>query len=172
MNSTDPKLGLERIVFFSDAVMAIAITLLALDLRVPELGAGPGQVAERLLELRPQLLIFLLSFAVIGIYWAAHHRYFGFVHRYDARLIALNLVFLFFVVCIPFVASLLGRYAPAPLAVAAYGSTVAALGLSLAAIWWYASSGRRLIVPDLDAATIREAKIRLLAGPIVFLVAV
>ena len=172
MSKSDQHLGLERILFFSDAVMAIAITLLALDLKIPEPdAAGADQLAGRLLQIAPQLLIFLLSFALSGFYWAAHHRYFRFIQRYDSRLIALNLVFLFFVVCIPFVASLIGRYGSVPLAVVVYSVTIAALGLSLAAIWSYATRRHRLTAPDLDAATIRAAKIRLLGGPIVILLA-
>jgi len=172
MSKSDQQVALERIVFFSDAVMAIAITLLALDLKIPDGDlVGADGLSARLLQLTPQVLIFLLSFALIGFYWAAHHRYFRFIQRYDAPLIALNLVFLFFVVCIPFVASVIGRYASVPLAVFIYSATIAALGLSLAAIWWHATRRHRLVAPDVDAATIRGAKIRLLGGPIVILVA-
>ena len=172
MSKSDQQIALERIVFFSDAVMAIAITLLALDLKISDIDAvGADRLSARLLQLTPQLLIFLLSFALIGFYWSAHHRYFRFIQRYDTPLIALNFVFLFFVVCIPFVASVIGRYASVPLAVFVYSATIAALGLSLAAIWWHATRRHRLVAPDLDAATIRSAKIRLLGGPIVIFVA-
>jgi uncharacterized membrane protein len=173
MSMVDEKLGLERIVFFSDAVMAIAITLLVIDIKVPEIDPGSAalHLPDYLSETATHLLTFLISFAVIGIYWAAHHRYFGFIQRYDTPLIALNLVFLFFIACMPFVASLLGRHASVPAAVVAYTLTVAALGASLAGIWWYATHGNRLVDPELDRSTIRITKIRLLAGTLVFLLA-
>jgi uncharacterized membrane protein len=174
MNNADEKLGLERILFFSDAVMAIAITLLAIDIKIPEAnpGAAASELPARLAAIAPNLLAFFISFIVIGIYWISHHRYFGFIKRYDKRLMLLNLTFLFFIACMPFVASLLGRYASVPLAVIVYTLAVAALGLSLALIWWYASAHHRLIAPALDADTIRSIRIRLFAAPLVFLIAV
>src|SRR5512143_3862197 len=90
--SPEEQLGLERIVFFSDAVMAIAITLLALDLRLPVVDAAvAGQVLPaQLAALQPRFMTFCISFIVIGIYWISHHRYFGYIRRYDTRLILLN----------------------------------------------------------------------------------
>ncbi len=127
------ELGLERIVFFSDAVMAIAITLLAIDLRVPEVDPHitSQQLAAQLSAIRPHLLTFFISFVVIGIYWISHHRYFRYIKRYDTRLILLNLLFLFFIVGMPFLASLLGQYTAVPLALISYTLAIAALGLSL-----------------------------------------
>ena len=95
------ELGLERIVFFSDAVMAIAITLLAIDLKVPEIAASvaAAELPGALSELAPRFMSFIISFFVIGIYWMSHHRYFRFIKRYDGGLIVLNLLFL---VSIPF----------------------------------------------------------------------
>ncbi len=170
----EDQLGLERIVFFSDAVMAIAITLLAIDIRVPELppGSAAQQLGPSLSAIGPRFMTFFISFLVIAIYWISHHRYFGFIKRYDARLMWLNLLFLFFIICMPFLASLLGQYVFVPLALIAYTLAIAALGISLALIWWYASSGRRLIAADLDARTIRLTNIRVFVAPVMFLVAI
>lgn len=172
--SHQESLGLERIVFFSDAVMAIAITLLAIDIRVPEIDPSvaaaelPGQLAA----ITPNLLTFFISFIVIGIYWISHHRYFGYIKRYDTRLILLNLTFLFFIACMPFVASLLGRFSSVPIALIIYTLAVAALGISMALIWRYVSKNHRLIESTLDAGTIRIINIRLFVAPLMFLVAV
>jgi uncharacterized membrane protein len=73
---------------------------------------------------------------VIGIYWISHHRYFGYIKRYDKRLMLLNLVFLFFIACMPFLASLLGHYVFVPIALIAYTLAIAALGFSMELIWW------------------------------------
>ncbi|HTP01564.1 MAG TPA: TMEM175 family protein [Anaerolineales bacterium] len=172
--SPDQQLGLERLVFFSDAVMAIAITLLALNLHVPELdpAQAAAQLPGQLAALGPSLMTFFISFLVIGIYWISHHRYFGYIRRYDTRLILLNLLFLFFIICMPFLASLLGQYVFIPIALMAYSLAIAALGFSLALIWVYASHDRRLISADVEAEEIRSIRVRLFAAPVVFLVAV
>lgn len=173
-NSSEEQLGLERIVFFSDAVMAIAITLLAIDLRVPEVDPilASQQLAARLAAIGPHLMTFLISFIVIGIYWISHHRYFGYIRRYDTRLILLNFLFLFFIVCMPFLASLLGQYVFIPVALIAYTVAIAALGFSMALLWWYASSGHRLIEPEVSPETIRTINVRLFVAPLMFLVAI
>lgn len=172
--ASEDSFGLERIVFFSDAVMAIAITLLAIDLRVPEIDPAMAaiELPAKLLALRPSLMTFFISFVVIGIYWISHHRYFGYLRRYDTRLMLLNLLFLFFIACMPFVSNLLGRFVFHPLALVAYSLEVAALGGAMALIWAYASRHHRLISPDLDARTIRQINIRLAAAPLMFLLAV
>ena len=84
----------------------------------------------------------------------------------------LNLIFLFFIACMPFVASLLGRFPSVPIALVIYTLAVAALGLSMALIWRYASKGHRLIESDLDVDTIKVINIRLFIAPLMFLVAI
>ena len=172
--SPEEQLGLERILFFSDAVMAIAITLLAINIRLPEIdpSLATRELAGRLSALGPSFMTFFISFIVVGIYWISHHRYFGYIKRYDTRLILLNFLFLFFIICMPFLASLLGQYVFVPIALIAYTLAIAALGFSMAFIWWYASHDHRLIAADLDAGAIRTISLRLFVAPIMFVVAV
>ena len=166
-------LALERIVFFSDAVMAIAITLLAIDLKVPEIdaGAAAAELPGQLRALGPQFMSFGISFFVIGIYWTSHHRYFRLIKRYDSGLIALNMLFLLFIVLMPFVASLFGQYYDLPLGMSVYAAAVAAIGLSMGALWWYASHRHRLIDERLDTSFIRTRSIAMTA-PLLFLVSI
>ncbi len=168
------ELGLERIVFFSDAVMAIAITLLAVDVRVPEIAAtaARAELPARLAELSPRIMSFVISFVVIGIYWMSHHRYFSFIKRFDFGLMALNLLFLMFIAAMPFVASLLGQYPSLPIGVVGYAADVAAIGFSLGALWWHASRSHRLIDKSLDARTIRAMNLRALGAPVIFLASI
>ena len=172
--SPEEQLGMERILFFSDAVMAIAITLLAINIRLPEIdpSLATRELAGRLSALGPSFMTFFISFIVVGIYWISHHRYFGYIKRYDTRLILLNFLFLFFIICMPFLASLLGQYVFVPIALIAYTLAIAALGFSMAFIWWYASHDHRLIAVDLDADAIRTISLRLFVAPIMFVVAV
>ena len=88
--------GLERLVFFSDAVFAIAITLLALDIRLPieAVHLSDLQLFNSLVDIWPKYLSFLISFLVIGNFWIAHHRRYRYISRYDTRLLLLNLLVL------------------------------------------------------------------------------
>src|SRR5512135_1831080 len=158
----EAQIGLERLVFFSDAVMAIAITLLAIDIRVPSIDprVAPQQLSAQLAGIAPHFMTFFISFIVIGVYWISHHRYFGYIRRYDARLILLNFLFLFFIVCMPFLAGLLGQYVVVPVALIAYTVAIAALGLCMALIWRYATSGHRLVDADLSPDVIRLTNLR------------
>jgi uncharacterized membrane protein len=172
--SPEDQIGLERIIFFSDAVMAIAITLLAIDIRIPDVDPAlaikelPGQLSTMI----PSLMTFIISFLVIGNYWISHHRYFGYIKRYDSRLILLNLVFLFFITCMPLLANLLGRYGDVPFVLIAYTLAISALGFFMALIWWYASYDHRLVSADLDPDTIQTINVRLFVAPLAFLAAV
>jgi uncharacterized membrane protein len=168
------QLGLERIVFFSDAVMAIAITLLAVDIRVPEIAsaAAASELPLRLEELDPQIMSFVISSTVIGVYWLAHHRYFAMIRRYDAGLLLMNLLFLLFIAVMPFVASLLGHYPFLSLGVIPYAVDVSAIGLSIGALWAYASHSHRLVDQSLDARQIRLLTVRPLGATVVFILSI
>lgn len=172
-NTPDEQLGLERMVFFTDAVMAIAITLLAINLKVPEVDPATAatELPRQISAMGPHLTSFFVSFIVIGIYWINHHRYFRYVKRYDNRLLLLNLMFLFFIACMPFLADLLGQYVFVPMVLITYTLAIAALGLCMALIWWYAES-HRFVTAELDVDTIRIIYIRLFIAPLMFLVAV
>ena len=94
---TDPG----RLEGFSDAVFAIAITLLVLDLKVPPLGE-PGRLGKLLLDDWREYLAFLTSFGTIGLAWLYHHEFFTLINRVDRALLALNILLLLGVVIVPF----------------------------------------------------------------------
>jgi uncharacterized membrane protein len=91
----------ERMIFFADAVVAIAITLLAIGLPLPH-GVSNGQVLRSLWDHRAEYLVFLISFVVIGNYWAAHRRLFRYVVRLGGHLSGLNMAWLLMMVITPF----------------------------------------------------------------------
>jgi uncharacterized membrane protein len=171
-----PEAGreLDRIVFFSDAVFAIAITILVLDIRVPDI--PPDLVARelpgRILELGPNVLSYLISFLVLAVYWQAHHRAFRPIRVYDRTLVWLNFLFLMAVAFLPFPTSLLGEYSEEQISVVIYAVNAAAASLLLVAISWYATSGRRLVAPDLDDEAERIQRLQGLAVPVVFLLSI
>jgi uncharacterized membrane protein len=96
----------ERLIFFSDAVVAIAMTLLAFTLKVPR-GASDHLILHNLWMDRLSYLEFLISFVVIGNHWRSHHRLFRYVWRLDSRIITLNMLWLLMIVIIPFATRLL-----------------------------------------------------------------
>jgi uncharacterized membrane protein len=161
---------LGRLELFSDAVFAIAITLLVLELKVPEPAAvqATGGLAAALFGELPKFAAFYISFAVIGFYWSAHYRMFRHIRRCDGTLLALNLLLLLFVAFLPFPVALLGSFRHEPTAIAFYAVSMALTGLSLNVLWWYATRRRRLVVPDLDRAVVRYIQFRAAAPPVAF----
>ena len=163
------SLGLERIVFFSDAVIAIAITLLVLDIRLPSVaGEAALGLNQQLLALFPKCLGWAVSFWVIALYWVAHHRCYRYIQRYDRRLMYLNFLFLMFVAFMPFPTSLLFTNGLQTMSVILYAGAAAGMGLSLAALWLYAVR-HRFIASDTSPALVRDVRFYLGLPPLVFL---
>ena len=98
---------LERMILFSDAVFAIAITLLIIEIKFPEVpkDATTPQIKELFKPVIIRFLGFILSFFFIGLMWARHLKIFKYLKNYDNGVIFRNLVFIFFIVCFPFTAS-------------------------------------------------------------------
>lgn len=163
--------GLERLVFFSDAVFAIAITLLVVDLRVPEMAGqvSDARLADAVAKLSPRIFAYGLSFAVIGLYWLTHWRRFAMIARLDERMVLLNLLLLAFVAFIPFPTSLIGEYGDHDLAVVIYAGTLALSGLVGTGSWLYAARAG-LLRPDVSPDEVRLGALRGMAVPVVMLV--
>lgn len=159
---------LERLVYFSDAVVAIAITLLVIELRLPDLGPAPTEADLRaaLVDLAPQIFSVALSFAVIALWWTTHHRFFSSVERLDGRLIVLDLAFLGAIAFLPFPTSILGMVL-LPTSVALYAATNAAIGFLLVAMRKHADRAD-LLAPDVPREAFRRRTQRSLLAPAVF----
>ena len=166
--------GLERMVFFSDAVIAIAITVLVLEIKVPP--RPPDLTAAgsfgHLIGVWYGFLYYALSFVVVGQYWLAHHRMGRYIKRYDTTLLWRNLFFLLTVAFIPIPTSLLREYGDLPAGTVIYAASLAITGLAQASFWWYASSGHRLVMRTLDPAYARWTLGRALGTSAVFLLSI
>lgn len=161
--------NLERTSFFSDAVFAIAMTLLVIELHLPEVPDAEFDAA--LTTLLPGYLTFVLSFVVVGIIWLSHHRKFSAIARYDQGLLRLNLLMLLFVASLPLPTAILGGHGDQVGAVVVYALTIAATGFLLTAIWRYAWH-RRLIADDVDEALFRLVLVQSFPIPGFFLLSV
>ncbi|MCB0113623.1 MAG: DUF1211 domain-containing protein [Caldilineaceae bacterium] len=165
------ELGLERIVFFSDAVIAIAITLLAIEIRLPTLPEG-APLASALWALWPRYLSFAISFIVIGTYWIAHHNMFEYIDRYTSTLLWLNLLFLLCIAFAPFPTAVVGEYGTTAGAQIFYAASVVVTGAVKLILWAYAARGRRLLEEETTRAQIRAVTVRGVITPLVFLISI
>jgi uncharacterized membrane protein len=167
-------MALDRIVFFSDAVFAIVITLLVLPLATEaDLGGDAGGLASRVLDLWPKVLAFMVSFLVIGQFWIAHHRMYGLLRRHDLVLMWLNLISLMTITFIPFPTALLDADAPGDhFPVVFYAASLTLASLSLFVSWLYALRFGNLVDERLDRRATDQVTVRSLATLAVFLVSV
>src|SRR6266581_3349305 len=118
-------MGKGRLEAFSDGVLAILITIMVLELRVPH-----GADLAALVPLVPVLLSYVLSFVFIGIYWNNHHHMLAATHKVNGRILWANLHLLFWLSLIPFVTSWIGENHFAPLPTAVYGVVLLLAGLA------------------------------------------
>ena len=140
MEAAERTTELDRIVFFSDGVFAIAITLLVISIRVPSLPSdvSNAELSRHLIDEWPRVLSYAVSFTVIGLYWIGHHRTFAHIRRFDHRMIVLNLVFLGLIAFLPWPTAIIGRYGAHRSAVVLYAGSLALAGLASTALWLYA----------------------------------
>jgi uncharacterized membrane protein len=160
-----------RLEAFSDGVIAIAITLLVLEIEIPS--ASQGSLFDELLDLWPSYAAFILSFATIGVMWVSHHTMFERIANVDRLLMFLNLLLLMGIAFLPFPTALLARYIEqggenAQFAAATYSTTMTLIGVFFAAMWHHLYRRPQLLVPGIGAERARVATLRSLVGPIVY----
>jgi uncharacterized membrane protein len=160
-----------RILALSDGVFAIAMTLLVLEFVLPRPGTG-GDLGRILLRQWPKGFAYLLSFAIIGRFWAAHHQGFRHIARFNGRLVWLNLLLLFFVAFLPYPTEVLGTFGGRPIAAVFYAASVAAASSASAAVWWYASGPGHLLRPGTDPGHLRLARARTFSAPVFFVLTI
>jgi uncharacterized membrane protein len=126
-----------RLKALSDGVVAFALTLLVLDIRVPA-GVAAVDLAASLVALGPELLIYLMAFVVIGSAWGAHQRMLGQISRGDGLLVWFTLLSLLPITLVPACASLLGDFPNQFVAVAVFASNAVAIQLTAYVLWRHA----------------------------------
>ena len=137
----DP-VGLARIVAFSDGVFAVAITLLVLAIDAPKLSdeQAKHELGDKLWNTSGQVAVYFFTFALIGLFWIGHHRFFGEVRDFDTGLMALNLLYLALIAFLPFPSSVYGDHADVEAAVIFFALSMGVIGLVDALMLWYAAS--------------------------------
>jgi uncharacterized membrane protein len=168
------ELEFERVAFFSDAVFAIAVTLLIINLHVPaSVGTGPAaaRFARGLGQELGRIVSWALSFYVVARVWIGHHTLFRYLRRIDQRLMGLNLVFLALVAFLPYATAVLGDWGNTGPGAAFYAGSMAAVGLAQGALWFHARRAG-LTSPSLTPDLAKAYLLSMLTFPAVFLVSV
>jgi uncharacterized membrane protein len=169
------SVGTGRIEAFSDGVLAIAITLLVLEIKVPHLEEGKGSLTEELLKLWPSFGGYVISFLVIGIIWINHHQMYKLIERTDHTFLALNVIFLMVVSFLPFPTALMAEYLreghEQNAAAIVYSGSTLAMALTYNILWRYASSNYRLIKRNLSPQLLSSIMRRYNIGNLLYVIA-
>jgi uncharacterized membrane protein len=163
-------LAAERLTFFSDAVVAIAMTLLALDLPVPQ-GVTNGEVWASIGQHAGDYVAFLISFIVIGRYWAGHHRLFRYVRGAGGWLVLWNLLWLLTIVVTPFATRVLTADGAFETRFTFYAAVQALSGLCFLRMVRELKV-HHLLRPDAPAATLPSAVLQMRMLAAAFLVSI
>jgi len=163
------SLNRARVLTLSDGVFAIAMTLLVLELRVPERTVNVKAV-DVLRDIRPSFIAFLISFFVIASAWANHRDLFEVIRLTDRNLVWLNVVYLLPLTMIPFGAALLSRYGTDKLSLTIYGGLLLAIAVMRLVIWLYATSRPHLLFEPVGRE-LRRSGVLLVIVPISLYVA-
>lgn len=148
------KIGTTRVETFSDGVMAIVITIMVLELKIPEFAeeGNADTTRHHLLEILPYFITYTFSFLMIGIFWVNHHHMFHLLEHTDEPLLIQNLFFLFWMSLIPFSTAFVGADPLIPEGVAVYGFIMLMSTLSFSIMRTY-SIRKKLVHKDQDRKT-------------------
>lgn len=151
-----------RIEGFSDGVLAIAITLLVLEIRLPE---GGQDVGRQIREIWPQYVAYALTFVIIGIMWANHHGMFRMIAQADRGLMLCNTLLLMGISFLPFPTAVLAGHWGTAAALWLYGGTLTLIAVLYNLVWHYARR-RHLLAPELSPRAVARVTARFAAGPV------
>src|ERR1051326_3394417 len=177
----DETVSKNRIEFLTDGIFAVVMTLLVLDISVPQISshyaignvAAGTELLKRLFDLWPKIVSFGISFVILAIYWVAHHRQFQYIKHSNRALIWINIMFLMATCFVPFSTSLLGEYREQEVSILVYGGNSIVIASVLYVQWRYVTTSHhgRLVDENLDPISKTTLSRRTLLGIIVYLIA-
>ena len=163
-----------RLETFSDGVIAIAITLLVLELKVPHVAEGQS-LANALANQWPSYAAYVVSFLTIGIMWVNHHHMFTMIERTDHTFLMLNVIWLMTIAIVPWptalVADQLREADGRMIAALVYGGMMVAIAIMFNVVWHYAARDNRLLDPKADRQAVERINRSYALGPASYLVA-
>jgi uncharacterized membrane protein len=173
-NAFVPKVKPEYVVSFGDAIFAFAITFMTLSIDIPDLPANltESQLLSRLYDVYPQVESYIISFAVIAIFWVSYHQVFNFIKESHISMVYLNLLFLLFITFLSISTSLVINYGSYQIPYVIYCILVIMTSSLLALIWWFGTKDYRLIDKNVHPLFIRGLMVNLLLVPLVFAISI
>jgi uncharacterized membrane protein len=173
-NAFVPKVKPEDVVSFGDAIFAFAITFMTLAIDIPDLPPNltESELLSRLYELYPQVESYIISFAVIAIFWISYHQVFNFIKESHISMVYLNLLFLLLITFLSITTSLVINYGSYQIPYVIFCVVVIMTSSLLALIWWYATKDYRLVDKDIHPFLVRGIMVNLLLIPFVFAISI
>ena len=168
--SFTPGIKVEHVISFSDAVFAFAITLMALTIDILDLplNLSQSELLQRLGDLYPQVEDYIISFAVIAIFWISYHQVFNHIKCSNITMVYLNLLFLLLITLLSLTTSFVTNYASYQVPYSIYCTIVIMAGSLLVLIWWFATKQHRLVDKGIHPLFIKGTFFVLLSLPIIF----
>jgi uncharacterized membrane protein len=167
-SDSDARVGVPptRIEALADGIFAVAMTILVLELKVPDLGpvTSEADLFAALERLVPTALSFGSGFVILGTLWIGHRFQFHYIRRSNRAILWINLVFLLTISFLPFVVALIGRYGAMRVSCVLYGTTLVAALTCLLVQWLYATGPGRLVEQPLPPEVYRGLRNRVLMG--------
>ena len=172
--SFTPFIKVEHVTSFSDAVFAFAITLMALSIDIPDLPSDltQAELVDKLYGLFPQFESYIISFAVIAIFWVSYHQVFNHIKGSHIIMVYLNLLFLLLITLLSLSTSLVINYGGYHIPYIIYSFMVILTSSLLAMIWWHATKDKLLIDKNLHSLYIKGVMINLISIPLVFTISI
>jgi len=165
----ESSLEFERVAFFSDAVFAIAMTLLVVGIGIPEV--RDSELGDALRGKEAEIVSFFISFFVIGFYWLGHHQFFGRLKTVNVRLMRINLAYLAAIAFVPFPTALAGKYTEDPISIVIYAITLS-VASGCEAFMQYVANRDGLFRRTMPPPVLRFAMVASVIPVIVFLLSI
>jgi uncharacterized membrane protein len=160
-----------RVLALTDGVFAIIMTLLVLEIHVPQLAAGESLSTVFLIEVWPSVVVFVISFVLTGLYWVGHRDMFNLVRGVERGLVWLNILYMLPVALVPAAAALLSTYNRDPLALRIYGMLLVLIALMRLVLWFYIGTRPHLLFEHVPLRALRAGAYTQLALILIFLIA-
>jgi uncharacterized membrane protein len=162
-----------RIEALTDGIFAFAMTLLVLNLAIPdEVQVTDADLLTILFSQAHRFFNYALAFVLLGNLWVVHHQQFHIIQKVDSRLIWINIFILMFIALMPFSTDLIGDYSGTKVAEIFFCLNLFIIGSLYFCNWMYAAKNHKLIAPDLDVGTIQRGIRRNLVTPVISLLAI
>jgi uncharacterized membrane protein len=163
------ELGKNRVEALSDGIFAVAMTLMVVELRVPDLPHNTANVVltSALAKLLPKFATYAVSFISAGVFWVGHHNMYHAIRRTDRTLLWLNIIFFLFVSLLPFSTSVLNAFPMTLIAPLLFGTNLILIGWLMYIQWVYAGWQRGMLAEHVSKEYKAAVRSRFLAYPVI-----